>query len=49
VFRAGAVRTESEAAEGFRTIASWLSPQSALPDVCGDAPCYIAGWNGPGS
>ena len=33
--------------EGEATIAAWLSPQGALPAVCGTSPCYMAGWTGP--
>jgi hypothetical protein len=33
--------------EGEATIAAWLSPDGALPAVCGTSPCYMAGWTGP--
>jgi hypothetical protein len=33
--------------EGNATIAQWLNVKGALPAVCGDHPCYTAGWTGP--
>jgi hypothetical protein len=37
----------AESAEGIAAIGAWLRPDGALPAVCGDHPCYIAGWTGP--
>jgi len=37
----------AESAEGIAAIGSWLTPDGSLPAVCGDHPCYIAGWTGP--
>jgi hypothetical protein len=37
----------SEQPDGYLAIASWLSPDSQLPAVCGDTPCYLDGWTGP--
>ena len=33
--------------QGEATIAAWLSPDGALPAVCGTSPCHMAGWTGP--
>jgi len=33
--------------EGNATIAQWLSVKGKLPAICGEHPCYTAGWNGP--
>lgn len=33
--------------EGEAAIAQWLAPDGFLPAVCGDHPCYMAGWTGP--
>ena len=33
--------------EGEAAIGQWLQPNGFLPAVCGDHPCYMAGWNGP--
>lgn len=37
----------SEDPDGLKAIASFLSPLGALVAVCGDHPCYMAGWTGP--
>jgi hypothetical protein len=33
--------------EGNATIAQWLSVKGKLPAICGEHPCYTAGWTGP--
>jgi hypothetical protein len=33
--------------EGNATIARWLSVKGQLPAICGEHPCYTAGWTGP--
>jgi hypothetical protein len=33
--------------EGNATIAQWLSVKGKLPAICGEGPCYTAGWTGP--
>jgi hypothetical protein len=35
--------------EGEAAIGQWLQPHGFLPAVCDDHPCYMAGYNGPGS
>jgi hypothetical protein len=32
--------------EGERAIGAWLQPNGQLPAVCGDHPCYMAGFHG---
>jgi hypothetical protein len=37
----------SETPDGYLAIATFLSPFSYLPAVCGDHPCWLDGWTGP--
>jgi hypothetical protein len=32
--------------EGETAIGEWLQPNGQLPAVCGDHPCYMAGFHG---
>ena len=32
--------------EGEAAVGQWLRPHGSLPAVCGDHPCYMAGWTG---
>ncbi|HYP48392.1 MAG TPA: hypothetical protein VEQ61_07105 [Thermoleophilaceae bacterium] len=38
----------SETAAGQEQIAEFLRPRGRVIEVCGDGPCYLEGWNGPG-